>query len=128
MKHPGKEQLQLAWPLSARWSIEALRRANLRLPTRIVAMLVSLSFLEMVVSAAAAPLRSGAVPITPHDPPTLTLALIGAGTVAIYLAARWRPSRRGAAPRWTGRLSDQSEGRDVVSADAAEEREARGAA
>ena len=70
------------------------------------------------------PLQSGGPPITPQDPSTLVLALIGVGTIAIYLAARWRPSRSEAG-RWTGRLSDQSEIGESI---AVEERQSRGAA
>jgi hypothetical protein len=71
------------------------------------------------------PLPSSDPRVTPHDPPTLTLALIGAGTLAIYLAAKWRPQRSDVAS-WTGRLSDQSQ-RGMSDQDA-EQRESRGAA
>jgi hypothetical protein len=70
------------------------------------------------------PLHSGTTPVTPQDPSTLVLALIGAGTIAIYVAARWRPGRSEAA-RWTRRLSDQSESGASI---AVEERRSRGAA
>ena len=47
-------------------------------------------------------------PITPQDPSTLTLALIGAGTVGVYFAISRRAWQRRAEELWTGRLSDQS--------------------
>ncbi len=46
--------------------------------------------------------------ITPQDPSTLTLALIGAGTLGVYLALSRRAWRRRAADVLTGGFSDQS--------------------
>lgn len=104
------------------------------LSTRIVAMLFSLGSLAIMLLSASAsefsgglgdvPLPSGNTPVTPQDPSTLGLALVGVGTIAIYLAARWRPSRRGA-ERSTGRLSDQSERGQSM---AVEQGQSRGAA
>ena len=98
-------------------------------------MLISLSALAMVLLSEIAswlsdglgdaPQQAGNTPITPRDPSTLTLALIGVGTIAIYVAAKWRPSRSDVV-RWTGRLSDQSERAEA--ADAEEQRPSRGAA
>jgi hypothetical protein len=77
-------------------------------------MLISLillvaTLLSWVTSGAdqlAGPL--GKPSITPQDPSTLTLALIGAGTLGIYFAISRRAWRRGAAEVLTGHLSDQS--------------------
>jgi hypothetical protein len=52
--------------------------------------------------------RHGKPGITPQDPSTLTLALIGAGTLGVYFAISRRAWRRRAADVLTGRLSDQS--------------------
>ncbi len=70
------------------------------------------------------PVPSGNPIVAPQNPSTLVLALIGAGTIAIYFAARWRPARPDVA-RWTGRLSDQSERAEAIDA---EQSQSRGAA
>ena len=104
------------------------------LATRIVAMLFTLNPLAIPLLPASAsglseglgdvPLHSGSTPVTPQDPSTLVLALIGAGTIAIYVAAKWRPGRSDAA-RAAGRLSEQSESGASL---AVEETRSRGAA
>lgn len=56
-----------------------------------------LSWLSSIVSQLAGPLRKP--PITPQDPSTLMLALIGAGTVGVYFAISRRAWRRREASR-----------------------------
>ena len=92
--------------------------------TSLAIMLLSASAGGLSDGLGDVPLHSGNSPVTPQDPSTLLLALIGVGTIAIYLAARWRPSRIEAGPL-TGRLSDQSEIGESI---AVEERQSRGAA
>lgn len=41
-----------------------------------------------------ATLQAGNAPITPRDPTTLTLAIIGVGTLTLYFVARRRMQRR----------------------------------
>jgi hypothetical protein len=60
--------------------------------TLIVLLAALLSWLSSVVSQVAKPL--GKPPITPQDPSTLTLALIGLGMLGIYFAIRRRAWRR----------------------------------
>jgi hypothetical protein len=103
-------------------------------PIRIVAMLLSLTSLAVLFSTSASPLSGGVerlpiyadnAPVTPQDPSTLVLALIGAGTLAVYLAVRRRPSRF-VARQTASVLPGQSEKRGV--ADGVEQEQSRGAA
>jgi hypothetical protein len=83
-------------------------------------------------------LTSGAEPIagalgkpaiTPQDPSTLTLALIGAAVLGVYFAISRRPGRRRKAGPWTGRLSDQSvQGMRAIPSATEEDLPSRGAA
>jgi hypothetical protein len=72
----------------------------------IVLLAALLSWLTSGADQFAEPL--GKPSITPQDPSTLTLALIGAGTLGIYFALRRGDWRRRDADGLTGRLSDQS--------------------
>jgi len=60
--------------------------------TLIALLAALLSWLSSVVSQIAKPL--GKPPITPQDPSTLTLALIGVGTLGLYFAISRRAWRR----------------------------------
>jgi hypothetical protein len=69
-------------------------------------MLISLLILAAVLLSNGLPVLSssdaasdaaGAL-LRPEDPSTMTLALIGAGTVAVYLASRRRVRRRAVSP------------------------------
>lgn len=64
-----------------------------------------------------APMRVGNAPFLPQDLPqdlsTLTLALIGVGTIAIYFAAIWRPRRDVCTA--TPEVHDLAEGDEVTS-------------
>ena len=72
---------------------------------------------------APAPARISNVMITPREPTTLSLALIGIGTIAVYWAATWR---RRAIDKATGQSRSRSVG--GRSYDRAGERPTRGAA
>ena len=63
-------------------------------------MTALLSWLSSIVSQIAGPLDKS--PITPQDPTTLTLALIGAGALGVYLAVSRRLWRRRKASRTIG--------------------------
>lgn len=63
----------------------------------IILLAALLSWLSSIVSQIAGPLRKP--PITPQDPSTLTLALIGAGTLGVYFAISRRAWRRREASR-----------------------------
>jgi hypothetical protein len=72
-----------------------------------------------------APTKAGSAPVTPYEPSTLVLALIGIGTIAIFLLATGRPRRTDvAAP--TGRLIGPSARRPGVPR--TEQQRSRGAA
>jgi hypothetical protein len=58
----------------------------------IILLAALLSWLSSIVSQVAGSLRKP--PITPQDPSTLTLALIGVGTVGVYFAISRRAWRR----------------------------------
>lgn len=68
--------------------------------------------------------QTGNTSVTPNDPSSLTLALIGIGTVACYLAVKRWPRSRGTAE--TGRPSEQAVFRESIAG--SEERPSRGAA
>jgi hypothetical protein len=72
-----------------------------------------------------APTRAGNAPITPTEPSTLALALVGIGTIAIYLVATGRWRRRDAKAK-TGRLRDRSARPPAL--DRVKDRRSRGAA
>ena len=63
----------------------------------IILLAALLSWLSSIVSEIAGPLQKQ--PITPQDPSTLTLALIGVGTLGVYFAISRRAWRRREAGR-----------------------------
>jgi hypothetical protein len=86
-----------------------------------------LSWLSAGAEHIAGPL--GKPPITPQDPSTLTLALIGAGTLGVYFLISRRVWRRREAGPWTGSLSDQStQSTLAIPAESEEQLPSRGAA
>lgn len=63
----------------------------------IILLAALLSWLSSIVSQIVGPLRMP--PITPQDPSTLTLTLIGVGTLGVYFAISRRGWRRRQASR-----------------------------
>jgi hypothetical protein len=63
----------------------------------IILLAALLSWLSSIVSQIAGPLRKP--PITPQDPSTLSLALIGVGTLGLYFAISRRAWRQREASR-----------------------------
>lgn len=104
-------------------------------PDKDCRMLITLTALAIMLLSATASSFSGSMeeaaqqvvnsPITPRDPSTLALAVIGAGTIAIYLLAKWRPARTDLL-HWTARLGERSKQGDPV--DEGGQRQSRGAA
>jgi hypothetical protein len=92
----------------------------------IILLAAMLSWLSSIVSQIAGPLRKP--PITPQDPSTLTLTLIGLGTLCVYFVISRRAWRRRAESNWTGRLSDQSVEAAATPDESKERMPSRGAA
>jgi hypothetical protein len=85
-----------------------------------------LSWLSSGAEHVAGPL--GKPPITPQNPSTLTLALIGAAALGVYLTISRKTWRRRAGGNWTGRLGDQSVETAATSRESEEQVPSRGAA
>jgi hypothetical protein len=108
-------------------SAEALATKRAMLISLILLVASLLSWLSSGADQVAGPF--GKPSITPQDPSTLTLALIGAGTLGVYFAISRRAWRRRAADVLTGCLNDQSAQPAATTPSETEERRlSRGAA